>query len=141
MPQARSFQNHNDEKKKKKAKKTPKENKPKYPRPNCLKIKVSIDQRILEKRMWLGMERPQGLNNYSRVEGKTSQKFKPTVPAQRPPTLSRARQKASQLFCGESDGNSLDHRGGEFLYLNSFFFLFLFRGAGETGSSRLRRKQ
>ena len=66
----------------------------------------------------------------SRVKGKT-QKFKATVPAHRPPTLSRARQRASQLFFGrggggggggggERHGNSLTLGGGEFSYCNFF---------------------
>lgn len=101
MPHARSFQNHKDEKKQQKT--PPKQNKQKHPHPNCLKIKVAVDQRILKKHMWLRVETPVP-EQVPRAEGKTTQKFKPTVPAHRPPTLSRARQRASQLFWGGGGG-------------------------------------
>ena len=59
------------------------------------------------------------------VEGKATQKFKPTVPAHWPPTLSRARQRASQLFLwrgGGSDGNSLNNGRGEIYIVHLFFY-------------------
>lgn len=103
MPHARSFQNHKDEKTR--TKPPPKQNEQKHPRTNCLKIKVSGDQRILKKHIVAeGGETPMP-ELVPRAEGKTTQKFEPAVPAHRPPTLSRARQRASQLFFwgGRSD--------------------------------------
>lgn len=93
--------------KKQEQKTPPKQNEKKHPSPNCLKIKVSVDQRILKKHIVAeGGETPMPEQG-TRVEGKTTQKFKPTVPAHRPPTLSRARQRASQLFFFLGGGDTI----------------------------------
>lgn len=81
-----------------------------------------------------------------RMEGKSIRKFKPTVPAHRPPHAVKSEAKGfTAFFFGggkgvKSDGDSLNN-GGRGIFIFQLYFLFFFRGSEETGSFMLRRKQ